>query len=191
MRKTILWILFACLALSLCSCGNSQSDLVSEFQSTLPEIPKTELFTIKPICSEHSFGDWETVVTATAISEGLMSRRCTNCFFSETKKIPKIAFSYYMENGNKAFEAQLPYDIENSSSDYAHSDSFETVKIIINEAEKTITVEGEALPPNISIDDIKSNIRQTLEDNGILVNPDFEFDIQIPQNEETQGAIPW
>ncbi len=38
----------------------------------------------------HSFGEWETVAEATCTSEGLMTRRCTECGQSEEHRVQKL-----------------------------------------------------------------------------------------------------
>lgn len=80
------------------------------------------------------------------------------------------------------------YSQEFTQSDQV-ADSYTPIKIVVDETEKIITVEGDALPPNTDIDDIKANIEQTLNDNDIIVSPDFDYDIKIPGYEDNDGLI--
>ena len=94
------------------------------------------------------------------------------------------------ESGNKFFEVQVPFNPHESSSDNTVADSYNPIKIVINETEKTIIIEGNTLPPNTNIDDIKVNIEQTLKDNNINITPDFDYDIKIPGYEDNADLVP-
>ena len=176
MRKIFLFS-FLFMLFTLVSCNESKTDFV---------------FTPNdPICSEHSFGEWNTLIHPTSISEGLKQRICTNCGSVETEKISKNVFSYSVnENGNKFLEVQVSFDPHESGSDHTVSDFYDSIKIVIDETEKTIIIEGDTLPPNTSIDGIKSNIEQTLKDNNINITPDFDYDIRIPGYEDNEDLVP-
>lgn len=177
MRK-IFSLLFLLLILFIfVSCNDSKSDVVFTANN--------------PICSEHTFGEWNTLISPTSISEGLKQRICTNCGFGETEKIPKNTFSYSIdESGDKFFEVKVPFNPHESSTDNTATDSYGPIKIVIDETEKTIIIKGDTLPPNTNIDDIRANIEQTLKDNNINISPDFDYDIKIPGYEDNGDLVP-
>lgn len=177
MRKIFLLSFLLLILFIFASCNESKSDVV---------------FTVNnPICSEHTFGEWNTLINPTSISDGLKQRICTNCGFGETEKIPKNTFSYSInENGNKFFEVQVPFNPHEPSSDNTAENSYDPIKIVIDEIGKTIIIEGDTFPPNTSIDDIKSNIEQILKDNNINITPDFDYDIKIPGYEDSEDFVP-
>ena len=175
-RKTILVMILLLLLFSIVSCNGNESDTV---------------FWVDTFCSEHRFGDWNVIMDPTTISEGLKQRTCQSCGFIETEKIPKNTFSYHVnENGEKFFEVKIPFNPQEVTQSDQVADSYTPIKIVVDEIEKIITVEGDALPPNTDIDDIKANIEQTLNDNDIIVSPDFDYDIKIPGYEDNDGLIP-
>jgi len=175
--KNVFVVSFTFNTFTFVSCNASKTDVV--------------FTTDNPICSEHTFGEWNTLINPTSISEGLKQRICTNCGFGETEKIPKITFSYSInESGNKFFEVQVSFNPNESCSDNTVVDSYDPIKIVIDETEKTIIIEGDTLPPNTNIDDIKANIEQTLKDNNINITPDFDYDIKIPGYEDNTDLVP-
>jgi len=85
---------------------------------------------------------------------------------------------------------QVSFNPNESCSDNTVVDSYDPIKIVIDETEKTIIIEGDTLPPNTNIDDIKANIEQTLKDNNINITPDFDYDIKIPGYEDNTDLVP-
>ena len=176
MRKIITLFFLLLVVCGFASCDQNQSEII----------------TANPICSEHEFGEWYTVLKPTTISEGLKQHICSNCGFSETEIVPKNTFSYSVtEGGDKFFEVNIPLNPQDYTQSEAVTDSYNPIKIVIDEESKTIIIEGDALPPNMSINDIKVNVEQTLKDNNMDITPDFDFDVKIPgyaEGEETSAS---
>ena len=176
MRKTILTFMVLLCLLTLSSCNDNNLDMV---------------FSVDTLCSEHKFGDWTIITEPTTKSEGLKQRVCQNCGLFENEKIPKNTVSYSInENGDKVLEVKIPFNPHADNQNNNVTDTSSPIKILIDEAEKTIAIEGDSLPPNTTIDDIKSNIKQTLKDNNIILDSDFYFDIKIPRYEDDADLTP-
>ena len=176
MRKTILVVLFLLFLFSLSSCNDNKSDMV---------------FSVEPPCLDHKFGDWTIITEPTTKAEGLKQRVCQSCGFFENKKFQKNTVSYSTnENGNKVLEVKIPFNPHEDNQNNNVTDTSSPIKIVIDESEKTITIEGDSLPPNTKIDDVKSNIEQTLKDNNIILDSDFDFDVKIPGYEDNEDLTP-
>ena len=57
--------------------------------------PTTPISTEKPTCTEHVFGEWTLTKDATCLEEGIETRLCSECGFSEEKSIEKLAEHSY------------------------------------------------------------------------------------------------
>lgn len=101
MKRILSVVTACCIALLMCACGNTSSQIAEE----VPSAPESSVSSAaepiqepapeeEPEVHKHSFGEWEVVTAATCTEDGEEVRTCAECGETETQAIPAAGHKF-------------------------------------------------------------------------------------------------